>query len=113
ALGGLVALAASATGKANTALTMGSRKATPLEIAMAFVALGFAVWIPFVVAARLGFGPFAPPPGPDEPPALLPPPAPPPAAAWLRPGAQLGLPVVWVIACLMLLSLGMYVVVYT
>src|SRR6185312_5913012 len=49
--GGLVALAAIATGKANTALTMGSLKATPLEIAMAFVALGFAVWILFVVAA--------------------------------------------------------------
>jgi hypothetical protein len=107
-----VALAAIATGKANTALTMGSLKATPLEIAMAFVALGFAVWMLFVVAARLGFGPFAPPPGPDEPAALLPPPAPPPAAAWLRPGAQLGLPVVWIIACLILLPVGIYVVSY-
>ena len=112
ALGGLVALAAIATGKAQSSLTLGSLKATPLEIALACAAVGLGAWLLFVLAARVGFGPLAAPPGPDEPTALLPPPALPPAAAWLRPGAQLGLPIVWMVACLLVLPIVIYVVSY-
>jgi hypothetical protein len=112
ALGGLIALAAIGTGKAEASLTLGSIQATPLEIALAFAALGLGVWLLFVLAARFGFGPFAPPPDPDAPAALLPPPAPPPAADWLRPGARFGLPLVWMIACLAILPIGLYVLSY-
>ena len=112
ALGGLVALAAIATGKAQTSLTIGSIKATPLEIALALAALGLVAWIAFALAARLGFGPLAPPPAPDEPAALLPPPSPAPAADWLRPGGKLGLPIIWMVACLLILPLGIYVASY-
>jgi hypothetical protein len=112
ALGGLVALGAIATGRAQTALTLGSLKATPLEIALALGAVGLVAWVLFVLAARIGFGPLARPPAPDEPAALLPPPAPPPSADWLRPGALLGLPILWMVACLLLLPIGLYVLSY-
>jgi hypothetical protein len=112
AVGGLIALAAIGTGKAQATLTLGSLKATPLEIAFACAGLGLLAWLLFVLAARIGFGPFAPPPDPTEPAALLPPPSPPPAAAWLRPGAQFGLPLVWMIACLLILPIALYVLSY-
>jgi Gpi18-like mannosyltransferase len=112
ALGGLIALAAIGTGKAQSTLTIGSLKATPLEIALGCAAVGLAAWVLFAVAARVGFGPLAAPPAPDEPAALLPPPASPPAAAWLRPGAQLGLPIAWMVACLLILPIGIYVASY-
>ncbi|HZC33778.1 MAG TPA: phospholipid carrier-dependent glycosyltransferase, partial [Candidatus Bathyarchaeia archaeon] len=112
AVGGLIALAGIGTGKAAAALSIGPLKATPLEIAFACAALGLVVWLLFMLAARIGFGPFAPPPDPTEPAALLPPSSPPPAAAWLRPGAQLGLPLIWMIACLLVLPIGLYVLSY-
>ncbi|HET7030424.1 MAG TPA: phospholipid carrier-dependent glycosyltransferase [Candidatus Limnocylindrales bacterium] len=99
-------------GKASAALKVGSLTLNPLEIGLAVALLGALVWLVFVAAARVGFGPFAPPPGPDEPAALLAPASAPPAAAWLRPGAQLGLPVVWMLACLLLLPVVVYVISY-
>ena len=111
-LGGLIALAAIATGRATSTLTIGSVKATPLEMALALVAISLLVWVAFVLAARLGFGPLAPPPAPDEPAALLPPPVPPPTADWLRPGAKLGLPIAWMVACLVILPVGIYIASY-
>jgi predicted membrane-bound dolichyl-phosphate-mannose-protein mannosyltransferase len=84
----------------------------PMELAIGLVILGPLIWIGFAAAARIGFGPFAPPPYPDEPAALLPPAAPPPAAAWLRFGAQAGLPVVWMIGCIVILPVVLYVVSY-
>jgi hypothetical protein len=112
AVGGLTVLGAIALQKADATLVIGPLKATPLELALAFVALGFVVWVLFVLAARLGFGPLAPPPDPSEPAALLPPPALPPAADWLRPGARLGLPVAWIIACLAVLPIAVYIASY-
>ena len=44
--------------------------------------------------------------------ALLPPAAPPPREAWLRPGALLGLPLVWMAICLFAIPVGLYVVSY-
>ena len=56
-----------------------------LGVAVALMALGGVAAGAFWLAGRLGFGPLAPPPGPDDPAALLEPaePAPP---GWLRPG---------------------------
>jgi hypothetical protein len=85
---------------------------TPLTMAAGLALIGVLVWAAFVAAARLGFGPLAPAPAPDDPAALLPPPAPPPAADWLRPGAQLGLPVVWMAACLLVLPVAIYIASY-
>ena len=112
ALGGLIALVAIATGKAFAQVAIGSARVTPIELAFGVAAIGAVAWALMAVAAQLGFGPLAPPPQPDEPAAILPPPARPPAAAWLRPGAQLGLPVVWMVACLFLLPVVIYVVSY-
>jgi 4-amino-4-deoxy-L-arabinose transferase-like glycosyltransferase len=110
--GALVALGAVALGNATVAITLGPATLNPLLIGLLIALLGAAVWLAFVAAARLGFGPLAPPPGPDEPAALLAPASPPPAAAWLRPGAQLGLPVVWMVACLLVLPVVLYVITY-
>ena len=112
ALGGLVALAAIALGKASTTFKLGPASVSPIEIAAGLALVGGVIWAAFAGASRLGFGPFAPDPAPDEPAALLPPPAPPPAAAWLRPGAQLGLPVAWMIASLLVLPLAIYIASY-
>ncbi len=112
ALGGLVALGAIGIGKASTTLKLGPAAVTPIEIAAALALVGGLVWLAFAGASRLGFGPFAPAPAADEPAALLPPPSPPPAAAWLRPGAQLGLPVVWMFACLLALPVAIYIASY-
>ncbi|MEA2549492.1 MAG: hypothetical protein QOE42_2090 [Chloroflexota bacterium] len=112
ALGGLLALAAIGTGKASAAVKISSFSLTPIEMAAGLALIGGLAWIAFLGAARLGFGPLAPPPRPDEPAALLPPPSPPPAAAWLRPGAQLGLPIVWMVACLLVLPVAIYVASY-
>ena len=83
-----------------------------MAVAAALFAARPSAWVAFAVAGRLGFGPLAPAPAADEPAALLPPPSPPPAAAWLRPGAQLGLPVVWMVVCLLVLPLAIYVASY-
>ena len=112
ALGGLVALIAIGTNRATTAMKVASLTVTPLELAAALALLGGLAWIAFAAASRLGFGPLAPAPGPDEPAALLPPPGSPPAAAWLRPGAQLGLPIVWMVACLLILPVAIYIASY-
>jgi hypothetical protein len=84
----------------------------PMELAIGVVILGPLAWLAFVLAARIGFGPFAPPPAADDLSALLPPPAPPPAADWLRLGSRLGAPAVWMVACLIILPVGIYILSY-
>jgi hypothetical protein len=112
ALGGIVALIAIGTKTATSQIKLASATVTPIELAAALALVGALAWIAFAGAARLGFGPLAPAPGPNEPAALLPPPSPPPAAAWLRPGAQLGLPVVWMVGCLLILPVAIYIASY-
>jgi hypothetical protein len=85
---------------------------TPMLLAVGLFLLGPLTWAGFAIGARLGFGPLARPPALDEPAALLPPPSPPPAASWLRPGALFGLPVVWMVICLVALPLGIYIASY-
>ena len=63
------------------------------------------------LGGRVGFGPLAPPPAPDDPIRLLDPPGEPPEG--LAPARlAAGLPVVWVIACLVVLPVGVYIVSY-
>src|SRR5690349_6001047 len=108
AIGVVVALAGIATGKAFSPLRIASVSVTPLEVALAMAALGLVAWAAMAITAQLGFGPLAPAPAADEPAALLPPPSPPAAADWLRPGAQLGLPVVWMVICLFAIPAVVY-----
>ena len=112
AIGVLVALAAIATGRAFTKVAIGAVSITPLEAALALAALGFVAWAAMAITAQLGFGPLARAPAADDPAALLPPPASPPAADWLRPGAQFGLPVIWMVICLFAIPLVVYVASY-
>ncbi|HEY8437559.1 MAG TPA: phospholipid carrier-dependent glycosyltransferase [Candidatus Limnocylindrales bacterium] len=112
AIGVAIALVAIATGKAFTPLSIRSLTATPLELALAAAAVGGLAYAAMAVAARVGLGPLAPAPSPDAPAALLPPPAPPASAAWLRPGAQLGLPVIWMVICLFAVPVAIYVASY-
>src|SRR4051794_22793416 len=111
-VGGAIALIAIATGRALTPIAIRSITATPLEIGFAVACLGLVAWLAMAVAGRLGFGPLARTPAPDEPAALLAPPAMPPAASWLRPGAELGLPVVWIVLSIFAIPLAIYVASY-
>jgi hypothetical protein len=125
ALGAIVALGAIGLGTAGTQIaqigtaptiagetTATSLTITPLHVAAALVVLSMLVYGTFALAGRAGFGPLAPPPDPTDPAALLPPPAPPPREAWLRPGALLGLPIAWMVICLLVIPLGLYVASY-
>jgi hypothetical protein len=110
-------LALIATGRATPVATvgatgLGSFVTTPMAVAAATFLLGPIAWAAFAMAGRIGFGPLAPAPAPDQPSALLPPPSPAPSAAWLRPGAQLGLPIVWMVVSLLALPLAIYVASY-
>ena len=112
ALGAIVALAAIALNKAGATVIVGPIAATPLHLAAALVATSLLVGAAFVVGGWLGVGPLATKPHPADPASLLPPSAPPPEAAWLRPGAQLGLPILWMAICLLVIPLGLYVASY-
>ncbi len=80
-----------------------------LELAFALVAVGALAAVAFRVAAGRGFGPLASPAPPGDPAYPLPAPAP---AGWLRPGWSFGLPVAWMLVCLVLVPLAVYVVSY-
>jgi len=112
ALGVVVGLGAVALGKAGSSVVVGSLAVTPLYLAAGLILLSIVVYGGFFAAGRLGLGPLARPPAANEPAAFLPAPTPPPAAAWLRPGAMLGLPIVWMVVCLLVLPLGLYVASY-
>jgi hypothetical protein len=70
-------------------------------------AIAFVFWI----AGRLGFGPLAVPPKADDPSSFAGPPAPA-AEGWLRLGSGFGLPAAWMVACLLVLPLVVYVALY-
>jgi hypothetical protein len=112
ALGVLVALVAVATGRLESSIVVGGFAITPIYAAGAGVLLSLAVYAAFIVAGRAGFGPMAVPPAATDPAALLPPAAPPPRESWLRPGAQLGIPVVWMVASIFILPVALYVISY-
>lgn len=78
-----------------------------LLIVVAFVAYA----VPLVLA-RFGAGPLAPPARPGEARTYADPPAEPPAESWLVPGASLGLPWLWALACMTVVPLVVYVISY-
>ena len=85
---------------------------TPLMgAAVVLMAVGGVAAGTFYVAGRLGFGPLAPPPGPDDPAALLEPAEPAPAG-WLRPGWLAGIPIAWAVVCLLAIPAAVYVASY-
>lgn len=104
-LGGL------ALGRPMEPVALGPLALAPAGVAFALLVVSGLVWGTFVVAGRVGFGPFAGPPSPDDPRAVLPPPAPAPEG-WLRPGTSLGLPVLWIGLSLIGIPLGVYVASY-
>ena len=110
-VGAAVFLVSIAIGRADAQFALGPLAVAPQEVALALVLLGAAVHSAFVTLGRRGFGPMAAPPREDDPAAHLEPPAPAPAG-WLRPGAGFGLPLVWIVACLVVLPLGLYVASY-
>jgi Gpi18-like mannosyltransferase len=112
ALGVLVALVAVATKTIESSTVVAGFAVTPLFMAGALVLLSLLIYAAFVVAGRAGFGPMAVPPGPTDPAALLPPASAPPREGWLRPGALLGAPVVWMLVCLFALPVVVYVATY-
>jgi hypothetical protein len=65
----------------------------------------------FWLAGRFGFGPLAIPAAPDDPSFYAEPPAPP-AQGWLRLGSGFGLPAAWMAACLLVLPLFVYILLY-
>ncbi|MGD0248719.1 MAG: phospholipid carrier-dependent glycosyltransferase, partial [Candidatus Limnocylindrales bacterium] len=75
------------------------------------IAAGPAVLTAFRFAGWFGFGPLAAPLDPDAPASQADPPAPAPEG-WLRLGSGLGLPAVWMAACLLVLPLVVYVALY-
>jgi len=111
AAGGLLALAALAAGVLDVPIALGSLSVTPLEASFALALGSIAVAAAFWLAGRWGFGPLAPPPGPEDPAALLAP-ADPPASGWLRPGWGLGIPIAWMLACLIAIPVAVYVASY-
>jgi hypothetical protein len=112
ALGVIVGGGAIAMGAAEATIVVGGFALTPLHIALALILVSIGVYAAFVIAGRAGFGPLAGLPDPSDPAALLPPPAAPPREAWLRPGALLGLPILWMAISLFAIPLGLYVVSY-
>jgi predicted membrane-bound dolichyl-phosphate-mannose-protein mannosyltransferase len=106
-----LAIVALALLRGSPAVHLGSRAIPLALLGVAAVLVGPGAWIAFRIGGSFGFGPFAPPPAADDPAAILDPPASAPAG-WLRPGWAFGLPIVWMLACLLALPLVVYVVSY-
>jgi uncharacterized membrane protein len=111
AAGAAVFFGALGLGRLASPLLLGPLALTPLVVAVALALASPLVLGLFWVGGRVGFGPFAVPPSPDDPARALEPPAPPPDG-WLRPGTAYGLPIAWMIACLVGLPLAVYVASY-
>ncbi|HEX5149756.1 MAG TPA: phospholipid carrier-dependent glycosyltransferase, partial [Candidatus Limnocylindrales bacterium] len=111
AVGALVFFGALGLGQLDTSFVIGPVALTPLHLAVALALGSPAVAAVFWLAGRWGFGPLGSPRTLGDPARQLEPPAPPPDG-WLRPGAMLGLPVVWVALCLVVLPVAVYVVSY-
>ena len=77
------------------------------------VALAVVAYAAPLLLARWGMGPLAPPPQPGDARTYVDPPADPPRESWLVPGARHGLPWLWALACMTIVPVVVYVVLYT
>ncbi|HEY3333627.1 MAG TPA: phospholipid carrier-dependent glycosyltransferase [Candidatus Limnocylindrales bacterium] len=111
ALGILVVLTAIALGKAQTQIAVGPLLLNPLTMGFALVVAGGLAYAAFQVAGRFGLGPMARAPRPGSAEAFAGPPSPP-ADGWLRLGSGLGLPIVWMVGCLVGIPVAVYVLLY-
>lgn len=111
ALGALVFFGALLTGRIGSTIAAGSLAVTPVIAAVALALGSLVVFGLFRVGGRYGFGPMADAPASDDPIRLLEPPGAPPDG-WLRPGWLLGVPMVWALACLVVLPVVVYVISY-
>jgi len=110
-LGILVVLAGIALGRADTDIAAGPLLVNPLTLGFALVVVGGLTYVAFQVGGRYGLGPMARTPEPGTAAALVEPPAAP-ATGWLRLGSGLGLPIVWMVVCLVAVPLAVYVALY-
>ena len=111
ALGALIFFGALALGRLDATLALGPVSVTPLLAAIALAAGSLVVYGLFRLGGGLGYGPLAVEDDRNDPDRVLEPPAPAPTG-WLRPGAFVGLPLVWAAACLVAIPLAVYVVSY-
>ena len=111
ALGILLFLLAVPLGRASSGYVVGPVKITPIEVSLALILASGAVWLILRFAGAWGLGPFAATPEPDDPIRLTEPASPPPEG-WLRPGALIGLPIVWAVICFAVIPVGVYVLSY-
>ncbi len=107
----VVFLVAIPLGVAMKPFALGPVQATPVEAALALLVASGGIALILRFAGGWGLGPLAPPPDPDDPVRLAEPAAPAPEG-WLRPGAMLGLPILWAAVCLLAIPLAVYVVSY-
>ncbi len=107
AAGMLLALVAIALGKVDASIALGPLKLTPLPVAFLLIVLGGAVYVAFNVAGRMGIGPMALPDRGRPGIAASPPPE-----GWLRIGDGLGLSTLWWAACLVVVPVIVYVLLY-
>ena len=110
-LGILIVLGAIGLGRADASVVAGPLILQPLTLGFALVVLGLLVYATFQVAGRAGVGPMARQPSVTTDGLVLPPAAEP-AEGWLRLGSGLGLPIAWMIVCLLAIPLAIYVALY-
>ena len=110
-LGILIVLGAIGLGRADASVVAGPLILQPLTLGFALVVLGLLVYATFQVGGRYGLGPMARQPSVTADGFVLPPPAEP-AEGWLRLGSGLGLPIAWMVVCLLAIPLAVYVVLY-
>jgi hypothetical protein len=91
--------------------TITSDNPTLLKVGLGGIIAGVAVAAAFPIGGYLGFGPMARPPRPDDPAAMAEPAAPAPTG-WLRLGSGHGLPAAWMVLCLLVLPIVVYVALY-
>ena len=111
ALGILVVLAAIAAGQAQAEVAVGPLLLNPLTLGFALVVTGGLAYLPSRSAAATGSGRWPRPPrrGPPRPCVE---PSSPAAEGWLRLGSGLGLPILWLVVCLIGIPLAVYVALY-
>ncbi len=98
-------------GDAAARFEIGPVNASAVELGFLALLGAGAIYAAFIVAGRLGFGPFVAAAEPDDVAAMVEPPAEAPRG-WLRLGSGFGLPAVWLAVGLLVVPIGLYVLSY-